>query len=63
MRIKTLPLKQWDVGRELLRRIKRAFDERGIETPVPHVSLYASDGRKREIPEPRRLDGVDDGAA
>ncbi len=63
VRIKTLPLKQWDVGRELLRRIKRAFDERGIETPVPHVSLYASDGRKREIPEPRRLDGVDDGAA
>ena len=24
-RIKTLPMKQWDVGRELRRRIKKAF--------------------------------------
>jgi small conductance mechanosensitive channel len=35
VRIKTVPLKQWDVGRELRRRIKKAFDAAGIEIPFP----------------------------
>ncbi len=39
-RIKTLPLKQWEVGRELRRRIKTACEARGIEIPFPHVSAY-----------------------
>jgi small-conductance mechanosensitive channel len=30
-RIKTVPLKQWEVGRELRRRIAREFPKRGIE--------------------------------
>ena len=34
VRIKTVPLKQWDVVRELRRRIKKAFETRGIEIPV-----------------------------
>jgi small conductance mechanosensitive channel len=40
MRIKTLPLEQWNVGRELRRRIKNTFDQQGIEIPYPHVSVY-----------------------
>jgi small conductance mechanosensitive channel len=40
IRIKTIPLKQWEVGRELRRRIKKAFDARGIEIPFPHLSVY-----------------------
>ena len=36
MRIKTVPLKQWEVGRELRRRILKAFAEHGIEIPSPH---------------------------
>ena len=40
VRIKTLPLKQWEVGRELRRRIKKGFDERAIEIPFPHLSVY-----------------------
>jgi small-conductance mechanosensitive channel len=32
-RIKTLPMKQWDVARELRRRIKRSFDAKGIRMP------------------------------
>lgn len=35
MRIKTAPLKQWEVGRELRRRILRAFRERGIQMWSP----------------------------
>jgi len=33
--IKTLPLKQWDVGRELRRRLKIAFDYHHIQIGIP----------------------------
>ena len=36
----TQPIKQWDVMGELRRRIKKVFDEEGIEIPWPHVKLY-----------------------
>jgi small conductance mechanosensitive channel len=38
--ITTVPLKQWLVGRELRRRIKKTFDELGIEIPFPHTTVY-----------------------
>lgn len=38
--VTTPPLKQWEVGRELRRRIKNRFDELGIEIPFPHVSVH-----------------------
>jgi small conductance mechanosensitive channel len=41
---KTRPRSQWEVGRELRRRIKNRFDELGIEIPFPHVTLYAGEG-------------------
>ena len=44
--IKTQPLKQWEVGRELRRRIKNTFDRKGIEIPFPHLSLYFGEQRK-----------------
>ncbi len=44
--IKTQPLKQWDVGRELRRRIKNTFDQKGIEIPFPHVSVYFGEASK-----------------
>jgi small-conductance mechanosensitive channel len=46
LRIRTLPLKQWEVGRELLRRIKKAFDVHHIEIPSPHQPI--SIGAQRE---------------
>ena len=38
-RIKTQPMKQWEVGREYRRRLKKAFDAQGIEIPFPHRTL------------------------
>ncbi len=38
--ILTAPIKQWTVRREMLRRIKRRFDELGIEIPFPHRTNY-----------------------
>lgn len=39
-RLKTVPIRQWSVGREYRRRLKKAFDAHGIEIPFPHRSLY-----------------------
>ena len=33
--VRTLPLAQWDVARELRARLKRAFDDAGIDLAVP----------------------------
>ncbi|MGA1826556.1 MAG: mechanosensitive ion channel family protein [bacterium] len=39
-RIKTLPIHQWKVGREMNKRIKKRFDDEGIEIPFPHRTFY-----------------------
>jgi small-conductance mechanosensitive channel len=57
LRIKTLPLKQWETGRELRRRIKKAFDARQIEIPFPHRTLYFGDASRPFQVE--RVDGAD----
>lgn len=44
--ITTKPLKQWEVGRELRRRIKKAFDRHNIEIPFPHRTIYWGVGQK-----------------
>ena len=39
-RIKTKPMQQWRIGREMNRRIKKTFDAKGIEIPFPHRTIY-----------------------
>jgi moderate conductance mechanosensitive channel len=39
-RFTTRPIQQWRVGREFNRRMKKKFDELGIEIPFPHRTLY-----------------------
>jgi small conductance mechanosensitive channel len=39
-RYTTLPMKQWDVGREFNRRIKQRFDELKIDFTFPTLTIY-----------------------
>jgi moderate conductance mechanosensitive channel len=34
------PIHQWNVKREYLKRLKKAFDARNIEIPFPHLTVY-----------------------
>jgi small conductance mechanosensitive channel len=68
-RMKTRPLQQWTVGREYNRRLKKRFDELGIEIPFPQRTLHVAtpaaifpDGAK-PVPAGGAPDGVAANAA
>jgi small-conductance mechanosensitive channel len=54
-RTTTKPIKQWRVGREFNRRLKKVFNERNIEFPFPHVTLYMREDKKGDSPPFRVL--------
>jgi small conductance mechanosensitive channel len=62
VRLKTRPLMQWDVARELRRQIKKVFDEQGIQlagapvtmTLAPHPPASAT---ATPAPTPEPTDG------
>ena len=58
VRIKTRPGRQWAIAREFNRRMKHVFDERGIEIPFPHTTVYFGKPKDGEAP-PARLAIVD----
>lgn len=41
-RIKTMPIRQWDVAREFRRRLKKAYDAKGVEFPYPTRTMRIS---------------------
>lgn len=49
-RTKTKPIMQWTVGREFNRRLKKKFDEKNIEIPFPHLTLYMGQDKKGNSP-------------
>ncbi len=49
-RFRVMPLEQWNVRREYLRRLKYAFDKAGIEIPFPHITLYPGQARPDRPP-------------
>lgn len=49
-RTKTKPICQWSVGREFNKRLKKAFDEKGIEIPFPHLTLYLGQDKQGQSP-------------
>lgn len=40
VRFKTEPLQQWNIARAFRIRIKKRFDDEGVEIPFPHQTLY-----------------------
>ena len=57
-RIKTVPLKQWEVGRELRRRVKLTLDREGVRIPGPKMDVTIARGRPAEPPPPTHADKV-----
>jgi moderate conductance mechanosensitive channel len=49
-RLKTKPIRQWTVGREFNRRMKKLFDARDIEIPFPHHTIYWGEPKRRPAP-------------
>lgn len=49
-RFKVVPLEQWNVRREFLKRLKAAFDAHGIEIPYPHLTIYAGQAKGGHTP-------------
>ncbi|MDD8020776.1 MAG: mechanosensitive ion channel family protein [Acidobacteriota bacterium] len=47
-RTTTKPSKQWEIGREFNRRLKKAFDRKGIIIPFPHLTLFAGQEKQGE---------------
>ncbi|MBB5516760.1 small conductance mechanosensitive channel [Rubricella aquisinus] len=52
-RIKTKPGKQWGMGRAYKTILKRIFDERGIEIPFPHQTIYFGEDKQGKAPPMR----------
>lgn len=49
-RLRVAAGQQWGVRREYLRRLKKAFDQRGIEIPFPHMTVYAGQDKDGSSP-------------
>jgi small-conductance mechanosensitive channel len=49
-RTKTKPIMQWAVGREFNRRLKKKFDEKNIEIPFPHMTVYMGQDKEGKSP-------------
>ena len=49
-RIRGVAQQQWSVKREYLKRLKAAFDEKGIEIHFQHITLYAGQDRLGKAP-------------
>ena len=56
-RIKTLPGTQWAMRREFQLRMKKRFDELGIEIPFPHTKIYFADDKQTTPAKKDKLKG------
>lgn len=57
-RIKTKPLKQWEVGREFNRRMKHAFDKNNIEIPFPQRVITVVSNQTNSTIPPATLEQI-----
>lgn len=49
-RLKVVGIEQWNVRREFLRRLKKAYDARDIEIPFPHLTIYPGAAKNSSAP-------------
>jgi small-conductance mechanosensitive channel len=60
--VKTAPMEQWAIARELRQRIKARFDHEGIEIPFPQRVVWHRDGKPHSVrdddPEPAGGEGA-----
>jgi moderate conductance mechanosensitive channel len=47
LRIKTVPLKQWEIGRELRKRMRKALQQHGVNVPFPAIGPATQETRPR----------------
>ncbi|MEM7498567.1 MAG: mechanosensitive ion channel domain-containing protein [Pseudomonadota bacterium] len=69
-RIKVRPGQQWGIGRRYNELLKKACDERGIEIPFPHMTVWMGEGKDGGAPPlhmraeggvaPKRAEGAED---
>jgi small-conductance mechanosensitive channel len=59
----TQPIRQWDVMGEMRKRLKRAFDEEGIEIPFPHCTIVTYGAKATDGIRLRTIDGGGERAA
>ncbi len=57
VRLKTRPMRHFAIRRAFLERMKRVFDERGIEIPFPHQTLWFGEDKQGAAPPMRLLKG------
>ncbi|MFW5730856.1 MAG: mechanosensitive ion channel family protein [Desulfonatronovibrionaceae bacterium] len=55
VRIKTRPGKQFSIRRAFLEKMKMIFDERGIEIPFPHQTIWFGEDKNGSAPPVRLL--------
>ena len=53
-RLRTAPGQQWAIGRAYNEAVKEVFDERGIDIPFPHMTVYAGTDKDGKT----QLDGL-----
>jgi small conductance mechanosensitive channel len=61
--VKTAPMEQWGVARELRQRIKARFDHEGIEIPFPQRVVWHRDGRPHPVHDTEPRSGADEADA
>jgi len=53
-RTTTKPIMQWTIGREFNKRLKKRFDQEGIEIPFPHRTIYFGEDKQGQA-SPMRI--------
>jgi small-conductance mechanosensitive channel len=60
--VKTAPMEQWAIARELRQRVKARFDHEGIEIPFPQRVVWHREGRPHPSPDDELVPRTDEDA-